>query len=1185
MLAAAEGQAAPRSSTKAPSMQILPMKTNVAHVSVDNLVVLVLVDTGACVSVMSDDFRRRLRKILTPVAPQRLRTVNLQPLPCLGVCTARLMLQSTIVPVQFVVLERCSYDVILGMDFLSAHGALIDCSSQELFLAPFPHTSFWEDNIVRGAHSGRLKLKQTTILPPQSTVCVLTTSDTYHDHDYTDMDIITEPASALLVQKGVTSPCSVTSLQGHNAKLWLVNTGYSPVLLPDGIVVASYSCTACPTDLAPVRIDQHPEVATASLDLAASKVADERLAKMIDKNLPLDQHAHILCVLKDYADIFDFDRKQGHTDLVRHPIDTQGHRPIRQKPYRVSHAERTVIQQHVQEMLDDGVIEESSSPWAAPVVLVRKKDGSWRFCIDFRKLNKITKRDTYPMPRIDDALDCLQGAQYFSSIDMRSGYWQIEVDPKDAEKTAFVTPDGLYQFRVMPFGLCNAPATFERMIDSVLGPLKWTSCLCYLDDIVVFGSTVEQHNARLRKVLKCMHAAGLTLNHKKCRFASQELTVLGHLVCPDGIRPDPKKTNAVTKFPRPTTIKAVRSFLGLCSYFRRFVKHFATKARPLHDLLKKGAIFRWEDEHETSFNCLKSALTSSPVLQHFDPEAPVEIHTDASGTGLGAVLTQRPDDAEHPVAFASRCMSAPEQNYSVTEQECLAVVWAINKFRPYLYGKPFKVVTDHHALCWLANIKAPSGKLARWALLLQEYDFEVVHKAGRKHLDADALSRAALPDIANITPSTDTIPLDLSDFPAEQRRDSSLRTIIEMLQSNTPLSRQEARRSRNFVLRDSVLYKKNFDPFGRPYLIVIPRHLRRILLQSLHDDPTSGHLGFARTYDRVVQRFFWPSMRRFISGYVRRCIACQRRKHLPSASQGMLQPIPPPAAPFHRLGIDLLGPFPVSADGNRWVVVCVDHYTRYAETKALPTATAPDVATFLLEQIILRHGAPRELLSDRGSSFLSTVVSELLRACSIHRLTTTAYHPQCNGATERLNRTLSDMLSMYVDASHTNWDTVLPFITYAYNTSRHDITSFSPFFLLFARSSDTTLDTLFPYVDVGHKTDYVTELMNRAEESRQLARTYTLISQSNQKARYDSAHTDPLYRLGDLVWVWKPDRKVGLSEKLMRRYFGPYEVIRQSSPVNYVIRAADSAKPRTRRASKEDVVHVSRMKPYHGPND
>lgn len=276
----------------------------------------------------------------------------------------------------------------------------------------------------------------------------------------------------------------------------------------------------------------------------------------------------------------------------------------------------------------------------------------------------------------------------------------------------------------------------------------------------------------------------------------------------------------------------------------------------------------------------------------------------------------------------------------------------------------------------------------------------------------------------------------------------------------------------------------------------------------------------------------------------------------------------------------------MSNDGNRWVVVCVDHYTRYAETKALPTATAPDIASFFLEQVILRHGAPRELLSDRGSAFLSTIVTELLQACQIHRLTTTAYHPQCNGTTERLNHTLSDMLSMYVDASHTNWDTVLPFITYAYNTSRHDVTSFSPFFLLFARSSDTTLDTLFPYVDPAPRTDYVTELMSRAEESRQLARTYTMLSQSNQKSRYDAMHADAVYHPGDLVWVWKPDRKVGLSEKLMRRYFGPFEILRQTSPVNYVVRATDSAQRQTRRAaSKEDIVHVSRLKPFHGPGD
>lgn len=1115
------------------------------------------------------DLCRRLKKVVTPFEGN-LRTAGSNLLKPVGLCTARIIIQGLLYSVQFVVLSSCTHEIILGWDFLSITHAIIFCGNSQLSLQELP-----DDDQHVSALVNKVRASEDTVITPRSSSFVLINCCSLSPGDY----FIT-PTSALLEKKGLLVPRGIAHIGPVSTYIIIINVTHESILIPENTVLGTVTLA---TDINIIALNDTPSSQPFSQDPIKENDVFDRLPNTIDGNLTGHQRAQMLSLLKSYHKLFDLnDLPLGTVSTAEHRIDTQGHSPIRTRPYRVSMKEREIIEQQVTEMLQKEVIRKSSSPWSSPVVLVKKKDGSIRFCVDYRRLNKITTKDVYPIPRIDDALDCLQGAEFFTSLDLKSGYWQIPMNSTDKPKTAFITPDGLYEFNVMPFGLCNAPATFERLMDTVLRGLKWQICLCYLDDIIIFAPTFAVHLERVATVLSCIANANLKLNTKKCHFAAREIKVLGHVVSNKGVRPDPDKIRAVTECPIPKTVKELRSFLGLCSYFRRFVQGFATIAAPLHTLLDTTKHFHWTPECQHAFNQLVARLTQDPIMCHFDPSAPTEIHTDASGYGIGAVLIQRKSpQLENVVAYASRTLSKAERNYSTTEKECLAIIWATAKFRPYLYGRHFNIITDHHALCWLTSLKDPSGRLGRWSLRLQEYDFSVTHRSGRKHQDADALSRCPLPTIEtqdDDNPIT-LASLSLDTVAQEQLQDPGTAALVQHITgASTSDNRKFCKRARHFSVRDGLLYRRNYSTDGQRWLLALPRQLRMDVLRCFHDDPTSGHLGISKTYQRVRGRYYWSGMYRSIQKYVRSCLLCQQRKQPPQQPAGLLQPILVPEKPFERVGIDLYGPLPKSSQGNHWVVVAIDHLTRYAETAALPHADSREVASFILHSIVLRHGSPRELLSDRGTVFLSQVVENILRECNVIHRCTSAYHPQTNGLTERFNRTLSDMLSMYVSQDHDNWDRILPFITFAYNTATQDTTHYSPFILTYNREVSCTMDTILRYrPDVTEHTTFA-EDMNRAEECRQLARFRTSEHQNHEKHRYDDHHRSVTYNNGDLVWVWMPMKQPGLSSKLLRKYHGPYKVLESTSPVNYKVEPVPP--PSDRRRHHREIVHVSRMKPY-----
>ena len=447
-------------------------------------------------------------------------------------------------------------------------------------------------------------------------------------------------------------------------------------------------------------------------------------------------------LLESYSDIFVNGPSDplGLTTRTEHVIDTGDNRPVKQRPYRIPVHLNKVVNNQVNDMLDRGLIQPSNSPWSSPIVLAPKKDGDYRFCVDFRRVNSVTKKDAQPMPRIDDILDQLGGARYFSTLDLASGYWQVPLREEDREKTAFSVGVDHYEFTVMPFGLTNASATFQRMMGNVLKGIK--GCLVFIDDIIIFSETWEEHQLILKEVFSRIRAAGLKVKREKCQFVQQSVKFLGHIVSARGTGPDPSKIEAVRDFATPSSLTDVRAFIGMASYYRRFIKNFADIATPLHDMTKGSQPeFSWTPLADKSFNELKNRLCKAPILSLPDFSVPFVIYTDASDYGLGAVLSQRRGEHECVIAHASRTLTPAERNYSTTEKECLAIVWTVNYWRPYLLGKAFDIVTDHQSLTWLQGLKEPEGRLARWILALQEYEFEIKHRLGKQHDSADTLSR------------------------------------------------------------------------------------------------------------------------------------------------------------------------------------------------------------------------------------------------------------------------------------------------------------------------------------------------------------------------------------------------------------------------------------------------------------
>ena len=874
--------------------------------------------------------------------------------------------------------------------------------------------------------------------------------------------------------------------------------------------------------------------------------------------LPECKMSDLQAVVHEFHHLFK--TTPGKTDASYHYIPTTG-TPVRVPPRRIPIHYREEVLKQLQSMLDQEIIKRSTSPWMAPAVFIPKKSGEIRLCVDYRALNKKTSRDAYPLPLPDAVQDRLAGSTIFSTLDLRCGYWQVPVWPEDQEKTAFCPGPGmgLYEFCRMPFGLSGAPGSFQRLMDKILHGLSFV--VIYLDDILIHSTDARQHADHLRQVFHRLHSAGLTLKGSKCHIGMHSVSYLGHIFSASGMAPDPKKTQAIEQWPTPANVKDVRQFLGLASYYRRYIKNFANIAAPLHEITQKSAQFSWNQECKEAFSILKQCLLQSPILvfPNFSSTAkPFVLQTDASARGIGAVLEQ----GGQVVAYASRVLTKAERSYSVIQQECLAIVYALKQFRHYLLGCQFTLQTDHAPLQWLSSQKM-EGLLCRWALSMQEFDFNIEYRKGSANANADALSRCH----GELSIAATLLDTDQADIRLAQQQDKHISKIDEQLRMSSgqpsgndwkvqPLRRYKQIWPQLLLVKGCVCRRYCPSPMSDVITVpVIPPSLQPKLLHQTHDEPSAGHQGFDKTLNRLQQQAYWVGMASDVNKYCRECLKCQQMKQsLPSKAPLTSIPV---GRPWEMIAVDVLQ-VPMSYQHNKYLLVVQDYFTKWAEAIPMPDQTATRITRELIK-IFAVLGMPNILHSDQGQNFESTILRQTLNAFGIVKSHTTAYHPQGDGMVERFNRSLLQLLRSYVE-QEADWERYLPLVLFAYRTATHSSTGISPFMLMFGRQPQTNEYAESQAYDVPA---YQQQLQSKLAELQGFVETKLVEAAQAQKVHYDNQSRVTKFVKGDLVWLSNPT-----AGKLSPRWEGGWKVQESKSPVTMKITNGYHYK----------VVHVNRLR-------
>jgi hypothetical protein len=907
--------------------------------------------------------------------------------------------------------------------------------------------------------------------------------------------------------------------------------------------------------------------------------------------------ADLSAIPEDYHDFADVFNKQKANKLAEHrPYDLRiniddGSVPPIGPIYSLSAIELQALREFIDENLAIGFIRPSRSPCGAPVLFVKKKDGSLRLCVDYRGLNKLTRKDRYPIPLITDLLDAPKRARVYTKIDLKHAYHLVRIAEGDEWKTAFRTRYGSFEWLVMPFGLSNAPAAFQRFMNDIFADMLDVCVVVYLDDILIYSDDLDSHRKHVREVLKRLRKNGLFASEKKCFFHKDKVEFLGFMLTPEGLTMDEAKVKVLQEWPEPRKVKDVQSFLGFANFYRRFIHDYSRITVPLTRLTRKGLPWLWTEDCQRSFDELKRSFTTAPILTHWIPDAPIVVETDASDYALAAILSTYVDGDIHPIAFHSRTFNSAELNYDVHDKELLAIFEAFQKWRHYLEGTsvPVDVVTDHKNLQYFSTMKMLTRRQARWSEYLSQFNLVVRFRPGRLGTKPDALTRrwdVYLKEGGSGYASVN--PQNCRPMFSQEQLTSSLRATYLapiLLRSATVLDLDQLHLDIKDALAEDLLASKHLANSSDPrwtlaedgFLrhdgkIYVPEanNLRLRVLQYKHDHVLAGHFGQNKTLELVRREYVWPNLRSFVFDFVRTCTTCKRNKSQRHKPYGFLKQLPIPSQPWNSISMDFIEQLPIS-NGYTDILVIVDRLTKQAIfIPTHNTINAPGLAKLFVTHVFSKHGVPSHVTSDRGSEFVSRFFRSLGSALDMKLHFTSGYHPEGDGQTERTNQTLEQYLRVYCNYQQTNWSELLPLAEFAYNNAPSATTGISPFFANKGYHPNLTIQVEKELASEVAR-HYVADLDELHSELKRVIAEAQKRYQTSADARRSAA---PDIKIGDQVFVLaKFIHTTRPAKKLSEKYLGPFEVIGKPGSLSYLV----SLPPHMR--AIHPVFHVSMLEP------